>query len=32
MQLPWLDAQVLARFAAVIQPPLRPLPDQEIRD
>ena len=27
-----LDAQVLARFAAVIQPPLRPLPDQETRD
>ena len=27
-----LDAQILARFAAVIQPPLRPLPDQETRN
>ena len=27
-----LDAQVLARFAAVMQPPLRPLPDRETRD
>ena len=27
-----LDAQVLARFAAVIQPPARPLPDRETRD
>ena len=27
-----LDAQNLARFAAVIQPPLRPLPDQETRN
>ena len=26
-----LDAQVLARFAAVIQPPARPLPDPETR-
>ena len=26
-----LDAQFLARFAAVMQPPLRPLPDQETR-
>ena len=26
-----LDAQVLARFAAVIQPPLRPRPDSETR-
>ena len=26
-----LDAQILARCAAVIQPPLRPLPDQETR-
>ena len=34
---PWaktdaFDAQVLARFAAVIQPPLRPLPDRETRE
>ena len=27
-----LDAQVLARFAAVIQPPARPLPDRETRE
>ena len=27
-----LDAQILARFAAVIQPPLRPLPDPETRN
>ena len=27
-----LDAQVLARCAAVIQPPARPLPDRETRD
>ena len=27
-----LDAQILARFAAVIQPPARPLPDQETRN
>ena len=27
-----LEAQILARFAAVIQPPLRPLPDQETRN
>ena len=27
-----LYAQVLSRFAAVIQPPLRPLPDRETRD
>ncbi len=27
-----LDAQILARFAAVIQPPLHPLPDQETRN
>ena len=26
-----LDAHLLARFAAAIQPPLRPLPDREIR-
>ncbi len=27
-----LDAQILARFAAVIQPPARPLPDRETRN
>ncbi len=27
-----MDAQILARFAAVIQPPLRPLPDRETRE
>ena len=27
-----LDAQILARFAAVIQPPARPLPDRETRE
>ena len=31
-QLAKTDAQVLARFAAVIQPPARPLPDRETRE